>query len=107
MLAFQSAGQAVTSRVMQFNGLPSVVLTSTYCDLFSDPQLFLLSFKDNVERNRRISAVVLLLCGALLGGTFAQSGVGMAGALWTAVALKVMVVIAWLCWAAEKEDEGA
>ena len=107
MLAFQSAGQAVTSRVMQFNGLPSVVLTSTYCDLFSDPQLFLLSFKDNVERNRRISAVVLLLCGALLGGTFAHSGVGMAGALWTAVALKLMVVIAWLSWPAEKEDEGA
>lgn len=50
VVAFQSSGQAVTSRALQYAGLTSVVLTSNYCDLFSDPNLFKLS---NVERNRR------------------------------------------------------
>jgi uncharacterized membrane protein YoaK (UPF0700 family) len=101
-VAFQSSGQAVTSRALQFNGLTSVVLTSNYCDLFSDPKLFAW---DNVERNRRIGAPLLLLAGACLGGLWAHSGVGLAGALWTAVGLKTLIVIAWIFWAAEKDEE--
>lgn len=101
-VAFQSSGQAVTSRALQFNGLTSVVLTSNYCDLFSDPKLFAW---DNVERNRRIGAPLLLLFGACLGGLWAHSGVGLAGALWTAVGLKLMIVIAWMFWTAEKDGE--
>lgn len=100
-VAFQSSGQAVTSRALQFNGLTSVVLTSNYCDLFSDPKLFVW---DNVERNRRIGAPVLLLLGACIGGLWAHSGVGLAGALWTAVGLKTLIVIAWIFWTGEKED---
>lgn len=103
MLAFQSSGQAVTSRVLQFNGLPSVVLTSTYCDLFSDPKLFTSGITQNVERNRRVTAIVFLLGGALMGGFFAHSDVGMAGALWTAVVLKFFVILAWLFWPAEPD----
>ncbi|KAH6642257.1 hypothetical protein C7974DRAFT_98228 [Boeremia exigua] len=101
-VAFQSSGQAVTSRALQFNGLTSVVLTSNYCDLFSDPKLFAL---DNVERNRRIGAPVLLLLGACIGGLWAHSGVGLAGALWTAVGLKLLIVVAWLFWTGEKDEE--
>ena len=105
MLAFQSSGQAVTSRVLKFNGLPSVVLTSTYCDLFSDPKVFVLTnLGENAERNRRVVAVVLLLAGAVVGGVFANSGSGMGVALWTAVGLKCVVVGAWLVWWEEKED---
>ncbi|KAF1844904.1 uncharacterized protein K460DRAFT_416263 [Cucurbitaria berberidis CBS 394.84] len=101
-VAFQSSGQAVTSRALKYNGLTSVVLTSNYCDLFSDPKLFALS---NVERNRRIAAPVLLLLGACIGGLFAHSSVGLAGALWTAAALKLLAVIAWVFWKSEAEDE--
>jgi hypothetical protein len=101
-VAFQSSGQAVSSRALQYAGLTSVVLTSNYCDLFSDPKLFALS---NVERNRRIAAPLLLLFGACLGGLWAHSGVGLAGALWTAVALKGVAVIAWVFWKADATEE--
>lgn len=101
-VAFQSSGQAVTSRVLQYGGLTSVVLTSNYCDLFSDPKLFALT---NVERNRRTAAPILLLIGAVFGGLWAHSSVGLAGALWTAFALKAVAVGAWLFWKADPEDE--
>lgn len=101
-VAFQSSGQAVTSRALQFNGLTSVVLTSNYCDLFSDPKLFAW---DNVERNRRIGAPLLLLLGACIGGLWAHSGVGLAGALWTAVGLKTLIVVAWMFWTGEKNED--
>lgn len=101
-VAFQSSGQAVSSRALQYAGLTSVVLTSNYCDLFSDANLF---SKTNIERNRRIAAPLLLLFGACLGGLWAHSSIGLAGALWTAVALKGVAVIAWLFWKAETVEE--
>jgi uncharacterized membrane protein YoaK (UPF0700 family) len=104
LLAFQSSGQAVASRVLQYNGLPSVVLTSTYCDLFSDPTLFTARFTDNPERNRRIVAPMLLLAGACSGGLFAKSPVGLAGAVWTAAGLKACIVCAWMVWKGDEED---
>lgn len=102
LVAFQACGQAVTSRALRYNALTSVVLTSIYCDLFSDMQLFRL---ENAERNRRIGAPLMLLLGAVSGGLFAHSSVGIAGALWTAAALKVMVVVAWFAWPAEQIDD--
>lgn len=102
LIAFQSCGQAVTSRALQHNALSSVVLTSIYCDLFADQQL--LAFH-NVERNRRVAAPVLLILGALVGGLFAHSETGIAGGLWTAVAVKLLMVIAWLIWPAQDEYE--
>lgn len=104
-VAFQGSGQAVTSRVLQYGGLTSVVLTSNYCDLFSDPKLFA-GITQNVERNRRTAAPILLLFGAVCGGLFAHSSVGLAGALWTAAGLKAVVMLAWVFWAAEPEADG-
>ncbi|PNS20982.1 hypothetical protein CAC42_3319 [Sphaceloma murrayae] len=98
LIAFQSCGQAVTSRALKFNALTSVVLTSVYCDLFADQNLF--SAK-NVERNQRASAPILLVLGAICGGLFAHSSMGIAGALWTAALLKLLVVIAWCFWPGE------
>jgi uncharacterized membrane protein YoaK (UPF0700 family) len=103
LLAFQSSGQAVASRVLQYNGLPSVVLTSTYCDLFSDPKLFTVGLTENPERNRRAVAPILLLAGACSGGLFAKSPIGLAGALWTAVGLKACIVCAWMVWKGDEE----
>lgn len=103
LVAFQSCGQAVTSRALKHNALTSVVLTSIYCDLFSDQDLFALQ---NVERNRRASAPLLLLFGAVMGGLFSHSSMGIKGALWTAAVLKLTMVIMWFFWPAEPaEDE--
>lgn len=103
LIAFQAAGQAVTSRVLQYGGLTSVVLTSNYCDLFSDPKLFAWP-RENLERNRRTAAPILLLAGAMIGGVWAHSEVGLGGALWTGVVLKAVVIGAWVFWAADPAD---
>ncbi len=105
LVAFQSSGQAVTSRALQYNSLTSVVLTSIYCDLFSDP-LLMAGITQNAERNRRAGAPLLLLVGAILGGLWSHSPVGLAGALWTAAALKIVIMIAFLLWKAEKPAPG-
>ncbi|GAB1729572.1 hypothetical protein NU195Hw_g701t1 [Hortaea werneckii] len=102
LIAFQSGGQAYTSRVLQYGGLTSVVLTSIYCDLFSDAKLFA-GLTENVERNRRTAAPILLLVGAMIGGVWAHSSVGLAGSLWSAVGLKFLITLAWAFWPAEKE----
>ncbi|KAI1148335.1 hypothetical protein F4825DRAFT_104455 [Nemania diffusa] len=98
LVAFQSCGQAVVSRALKYNALTSVVLTSIYCDLFSDANLLA---ANNAERNRRVAAPLLLFGGAIVGGILAQSSFGCAGALWVAAALKLIVVVAWLVWPAE------
>lgn len=101
LVAFQSCGQAVASRALKYNALTSVVLTSIYCDLFSDADLFKLH---NVERNRRLAAPVMLLIGAVAGGLFAHSSLGIAGALWAAAGLKLFAVIAWVLWPADSSE---
>lgn len=102
LVAFQSCGQAVVSRALGYNALTSVVLTSVYCDLFSDARLFKLQ---NVERNRRSAAPLFLLLGAFIGGHFAESSWGVAGALWTASIFKFVLVVVWLFWPAEERVE--
>ncbi|KAK8140796.1 hypothetical protein G3M48_001872 [Beauveria asiatica] len=102
LVAFQSCGQAVTSRALRYNALSSVVLTSIYCDLFSDQDLFR---RDNVDRNRRAAAPLMLLMGAVLGGIFAHAPVGIQGALWTAAALKLSMAVIWFFWPAEPEED--
>lgn len=101
LVAFQSCGQAVASRALRHNALTSVVLTSIYCDLFSDQDLFA---RANVERNRRAAAPLLLLLGAVAGGLLAHSSLGISGALWCAAAVKLCMVIAWLSWPPESDD---
>lgn len=98
LVAFQSSGQAVTSRVLSYNGLTSVVLTSIYCDLFSHPDFLSKKVISNAEELRRAGAVVCLLFGVVLGGLWAHSSVGLMGALWTAAVLKSIITIAWLAW---------
>ncbi|KAI1326122.1 hypothetical protein F5Y16DRAFT_238034 [Xylariaceae sp. FL0255] len=105
LVAFQSSGQAVVSRVLKHRTLTSVALTSIYCDLFSDEHL-LAALGSNVERNRRISAAILLFAGTLTGGAWARHPIGMTGALWTAVIMKSVYVVVWFFWRTEKtEDE--
>jgi len=99
LVAFQSCGQAVASRALKYNALTSVVLTSIYCDLFSDAELFSLR---NVERNQRVGAPLFLLLGAFLGGRISHTDFGVAGSLWVASVLKAVVVGVWFLWPAEE-----
>ena len=105
LLSFQAAGKVVASRVLGFNALPSVVLTTLYNDLASDPALFTAGLMGNVQRNRRSGGLLFYIFGALLGGVFARSSVGFAGALWFTAGVKVLIVVAWLMWREEKEKE--
>nr|POE48912.1 hypothetical protein CFP56_39009 [Quercus suber] len=104
LCAFQSAGQAVSSRALGYSALTSVVLTSIYCDLFSDQKLFSTSLRENVERNRRVAAPTLLLIGAMIGAAWSKTDFGLAGALWTAVIMKAGIILAWLLWPVESEE---
>jgi uncharacterized membrane protein YoaK (UPF0700 family) len=105
LVAFQSSGQAVTSRVLSFSGLTSVVLTSIYCDLFSHPDFLSTKVVGHAEEVRRFGAVLCLLLGVILGGLWSHSSVGMMGALWTAAFLKSFIIAAWLGWRGKDEDE--
>lgn len=108
LMAFQFGGQIVTSRVLGFNEVPTNVLTSLYCDLLSDP-LLLAPFGGNVKRDRRVTAVILMLVGAILGGWLQRSRAGMPAALWIAGAVKLGIAVAWTTWKgkeAPKDDKG-
>ncbi|KAB8297788.1 hypothetical protein EYC80_001587 [Monilinia laxa] len=67
LLSFQSAGQIVSSRVLGVGEVPTIVITSLLCDLLSDPLLFSPATQ-NSKRNRRATAFVLTLVGAIVGG---------------------------------------
>lgn len=98
LLAFQSAGQVVASRVLKYNAMPTVVLTSLYCDLMSDPHLLTAGLFEDPDRNRRFISAVMLFVGATVGGALTKSSVGFDGALWIATAVKGLMVLAWLLW---------
>lgn len=65
LLSIQSAGQIVASRVLGYNEVPTVVITSLLCDVVSDLKLF---FLRNPKRDRRMTAFILTLVGAIAGG---------------------------------------
>ena len=95
LLAFQSGGQIVTSRLLGLNEVPTTVLTSLYCDLVSDPHLLA---RENVKRNRRIASVATLLLGGIIGGWASRGKVGMSTALWLAGAVKVVIAVGFATW---------
>ena len=100
MLAFNSAGQIVQSRFLGFNEVPTVVLTSTYCDLMFDPLLFSSPLTQNSKRNRRFLSAVFLLFGAMLGGFLTRHG-KIENAIWIAGAVKVVTAGIWIFWRGE------
>lgn len=79
LIAFQSSGQAVTSRVLKFPGLTSVVLTDVYCDSFASPDCFTLSVYSDVEERRQVAAIICVLIGTLMGVLGRGVGLGLLG----------------------------
>ena len=94
-LAFQSGMQIATSRLLGFNELPVNVLTSTYCDIMGDFKLLALN---NVRRNRRVAAAVLLLVGAICSGWLMRSSAGLEGVLWISCGIKIFTGVALWCF---------
>jgi len=105
LLAFQSAGQIVASRVLKFNALPTVVLTSLFCDLMGDPDLFTAGLLGDPDRNRRALGAVLLFAGAAVSGALIKSSVGYQAALWVATGVKGGMVLAWLVWSPKRQQQ--
>ncbi|BCS19342.1 YoaK family protein [Aspergillus puulaauensis] len=100
LLAFQSAGSMTAARGLGFNEIPTVVLTSVYFDVASDPKI-VQDVRGNVKRNRRVGSVVSLLIGAIVGGWLSRSRGGMESALWLSAGLKVVISFGWLVWFSE------
>lgn len=100
LLAMSAGGQCVLSRLLGYNEIPTVVLTSGYCDLAMDEKIFS-GFSENSKRNRRIASVVLLVTGAALGGVLTKNEAGIERALWAVGAVKLAMACAWLFWRAE------
>jgi uncharacterized membrane protein YoaK (UPF0700 family) len=96
LLAFQFGGQIATSRAMGFSEIPTVVLTSVYCDIASDPNLTA-GLTENVKRNRRLGSVTALLIGVIASGWLCRSGAALA-VLWISTFIKFAIAIAWLFW---------
>ena len=104
-MAVQAGVQIATSRLLGFNELPVNVLTSTYCDLMGDAQLFA---RDNMRRDRRAASAVLLLAGAMAAGWLLRSSAGLRGLLWLGAGIKVVAGLAYfaLVPAVEEAREG-
>lgn len=102
LLAFGFGGQIVSSRQLGFNEVPTNVLTSLYCDLFSDPAL-LAPWAQNPKRNRRAAAAVLMLAGAVAGGWLSRSRAGLSAALWIGGVVKLGIAVAWAAWKVKDE----
>ena len=102
LLAFQGGGQFVASRLLGFSEIPTVVLTSVYCDLGMDEKLLV---KENEKRNHRVGAVVSIILGAIAGGWISRSEAGMATAMWVAAGLKLGIAVAWLFWWQDGQEE--
>ncbi|KAL1971317.1 hypothetical protein VTN77DRAFT_269 [Rasamsonia byssochlamydoides] len=102
LLAFQFGGQITASRAMGFNELPTIVLTSVYFDIASDPALTA-GVTENVKRNRRIGSVTAILTGAIAAGWLCRSHAEMQSALWIAGFIKFCIATAWLFWPPAEE----
>ncbi|EAU38472.1 conserved hypothetical protein [Aspergillus terreus NIH2624] len=105
LLAFQAGGQICTSRILAFDEIPTVVLTTLLCDLLVDPKLTARGWSANPKRNRRVGAFLALFLGAMTAGGLSKT-TEMAASLWFAMGLKFSITIAWFVWRGEREGKG-
>lgn len=99
LLAAQSGGQCVLSRVLGYGEIPTVVLTSAYCDLAMDENIFS-SVQGNSKRNRRVGSMAMIILGATIGGFLTKRG-DIGPALWVVAAIKVVMAGSWVVWRSE------
>ena len=98
LLAFQAGGQIVASRVLGFNEIPTIILTSVYCDVASDKRVLK---GGNPKRDRRAIGAGLLLLGGIAGGWISRSETGLGVVFWIGLGLKLGIAIVWSFWKSE------
>ncbi|KAL4820955.1 hypothetical protein BDW67DRAFT_75295 [Aspergillus spinulosporus] len=103
LLAFQAAGQITASRILKFDELPTVVLTTLLCDLLVDPELSA-PLRTNGKRNRRIGGFVALFLGAMTAGGLSKV-TEMAASLWFAMGIKLIITVSWFVWKGERSKK--
>ncbi|KAL4773764.1 hypothetical protein BDW60DRAFT_221714 [Aspergillus nidulans var. acristatus] len=103
LLAFQAAGQITASRILKFDELPTVVLTTLLCDLLVDPELSA-PLRANGKRNRRIGGFVALFLGAMTAGGLSKV-TEMAASLWFAMCIKLIITVGWFVWKGERSKK--
>ncbi|KAL4918590.1 hypothetical protein BDW62DRAFT_63656 [Aspergillus aurantiobrunneus] len=100
LLAFQAGGQIVASRALEFDELPTIVLTTLLCDLLVDPNLGA-GLKANPKRNRRIGGFLALFLGAMTAGGLSKV-TEMAASLWFAMGIKLIITFSLAVWKGER-----
>lgn len=117
LLAFQSAGPVFFSRVLGLVELPTIVLSTLYCDFVADlyrlpaslrnkTSWYTFFFNDERRQFRRLGSILMLFLGGLVGGFLFKSQAGMVGAIWLAAGLKGTLVLGWVFWKSEKKEDG-
>lgn len=105
ILAFQAAGQIVTSRLLGIDEIPTVVLTTLLCDLLMDKKLF--SFRPRWKltdfRTRRLLTLLAAFSGAMLSGGLSKVS-GLSASLWLATGIKAIVTLCFIIWRGEKDE---
>jgi hypothetical protein len=96
LLSIQAGGQCVVSRFLGYNELPSIVLTSAYCDLAMDEKAFA-GVTENAKRNRRILSMIMVVTGAIAGG-FMTKGGDIGPTIWTVAVIKLCMAGVWMIW---------
>lgn len=116
LLAFQSAGPVFFSRVLGIVELPTIVLSTLYCDFVADlyrlpaslrnkTSWYAFFFNDERRQFRRLGSIAMLFLGGLVGGFLFRSTGGMVAAIWVGATLKGSLVIGWVFWKSEKKVE--
>ena len=102
LLSLGAGGQIIAARSLGVPEVPTVVVTTMLCELWSDPGLFL---KRNAGRNRRALGFLLMLVGAITSGWVDKVSKTVQAALWLAAALKLVCVCAIALWKGEHDDD--
>ncbi|PGH32956.1 hypothetical protein GX50_04238 [[Emmonsia] crescens] len=97
LIAFQCAGQMAASRLLSFPEIPTTVLTSLYYDLVAEPGI-LRPLGRNKRRNRRITSIIGVIGGSVIGGWLSKSTGRISPALWITAASKFAISAIWLFW---------
>lgn len=92
-LAAQSGAQIATAKALDFNELPTTVLTSVYNDLASDMKLLAW---DNPKRDRRVGAIAMMLLGGISGAWLSRGSGSLTAVLWLGAVIKLLLSFSWL-----------
>lgn len=88
-----------TSRLLRYDEVPTVVLTTLLGDLFIDPAVLA---RKNARRNRRVGSFLAHFLGAMASGLLVRSS-NLACPLWIAAGLKAAITLSWLFWPADRD----